>query len=335
MPGIAIGNFVTSVTRERFFPKVVDNVYTGNVLLERLRGKARPWTGGTQLIIPTTISNRTALGSYSGFDSFSTTQEDVRVKFSINPSQYYANLTVSGIQKALNKGAEAVVDLIATEFADVARNLSENMGADLYLDGTGNANKDIAGLQYHVDDATTASTYQGQSRSTYTNLKSTRTAQSGALSFANLAADYDAAQRGTDSPTLIVTTPAVFTIMEALLTPTYNFNFGQAYPRLNPTGGTQGIVGSTGVNAIYYRGVPVIADEMCTSGNIYTLNENHLFLYTIDADPLFVDGSKEGFSWTGWKKSANQDAIVGQLLWAGQLVGDSPRTMARRTGVTS
>lgn len=335
MPGIALGNFVTSVTKERFFPKVVDNVYEGNVLFERLRGKARPWTGGYQLTIPTTVSERTALGSFSGFDTFSTNQEDVRKKFTINPSEYYATLTISGIQKALNKGPEAVVDLLTAEFQDVGRALSEKMGEHCYLDGTGNANKDIAGLDYHIDDATVAVTYQGLSRNTYTNLRATRTAQVGALGFDDLATDYDACQRGNDTPTLAITTPAIWSIIEALVTPTTVMEVGKAYPKLVPSGGTDGITLNRGFNAIYYRGVPIIADEKCTAGYLYFINENHLFLYQIEQDPLFVEASKEGFAWTGWKRSTNQNAITSQLLWAGQLVGDSPRTMSVRTGITT
>jgi len=96
-------------------------------------------------------------------------------------------------------------------------------------------------LQSHVDDGTTAVTYQNLSRTTYTNLNATRNAQSGALTFANLATDYDAAQRGVDSPTLIVTTPAVWTIIEALVTFTNNVNIGQAYAKLAPTGAEQGV----------------------------------------------------------------------------------------------
>ena len=178
-------------------------------------------------------------------------------------------------------------------------------------------------------------TYQGLSRNTYTNLRATRNAQSGALTFANLATDYDAAQRGKDSPTLGLTTPAVWTIIEALITPTNNVNINQGYPRLAPTGGTEGVSASYWYNSIYYRGVPIVSDETCTANNLWFVNENHLFLYTIDHDPMFVDGTKEGFGWTGWKKSQNQNVIVGQLLFAGQLVGTSPRTMSRRTAITS
>ena len=332
---IAASNFVTTTTRERFFPKVVDNIFTGNVLWSRLRGKARPWSGGHRMVISTTVSNRSNATSFSGFDTLPTAQEDVRQRFTIDPSEYAINVTVSGIQLATNKGPEAFVNLVAAEFEDAGRNLAEELGADSYLDGTGNTSKAISGLNYHIDDATDVVTYQGLSRNTYTNLRSTRNAQSGALAFSNLATDYDAAQRGMDSPTLFVTTPAVFSIIERLVTPTVNVNYGQVLPIGQPTGNNQGIKLFYGVNALYYRGVAVVADEMCTANNLWSINENHLFLYQLDYDSSTVEASKEGFAWSGWKKSTNQNALVGHLLWAGQLVGDSPRTMARRTAITS
>ena len=164
--------------------------------------------------------------------------------------------------------------------------------------------------------ATNAATWQGLSRNTYTNLRSTLTAQSGALGFANLATDFDAAQRGSDSQTLVITTPAVFSIIERLVTPTVNVNYGQVLPVGSPTGQTEGAGTRVhyGVNSLYYRGVPIIADEKCTAGNIFTLNENHLNLYQLDYTGEMVEASKEGFAWTGWKKSQNQNAIVGFYL---------------------
>lgn len=337
MPGITLGNFVQTTTRDRFFPAAVDNIFDGNVLWQWLRPKARPWTGGRRLSIPTTVVDRANATSFSGFDTLPTAQEDVRQLFVINPSEYAINVTFSGIQLSVNKGPEAFLDAVAAEFKDAARALSEKLGEDAYTDGTGNSNKNIAGLNYHVDDATDVVTYQGLSRNTYTNLRATRNAQSGALGFANLATDYDAAQRGSDSPDLIVTTPATFSIIERLVTPTVQTNYGQVLPAGSPTGQKpgEGIRLNYGVNAIYYRGVPIVADEKCTANNIFTLNTKHLSLYELDEAPELTVTQKEGFSWSGWQKSQNQKAIVGWLYWSGQLVGESPRTMARRTGVTS
>lgn len=330
----ALGTIVTTTTQTRLLPKAIDNVLSGNVLSMLLMNDARTWTGGTSIDIPVFLSNITTVGSYSGFDTFSTTQENTRQRAVFNPSQLYVSIPVSGIQKAVNQGDAAVLNLVATEMEFRTNRLRDEFGTQIYTDGTGNSSKDILGLQAAVDDSTNVTTYAGLSRSTYTNWRATLTAQSGSLSLANLAADFDAAQIGTDSPDLFVTTPAVFTIYEALLTPTvqHNLSFG-GYDMLTPGGPVKGgVAAGQGFRSLYFRGVPFVADEKATSGNIYTLNRKHLFFYTIP------DGEREvknGFKWTGWKEPANQDATVGELLWYGQLICDSPRTQARRTGVTS
>jgi len=84
-----------------------------------------------------------------------------------------------------------------------------------------------------------------------------------------------------------------------------------------------------------FRGMPIIIDDKCTSGTLYMLNEKYLDLYEMPPAPEFVAGSQEGFGWTGWKKPTNQDVIVSQLIWYGQLVGTEPRKHARRVSIAS
>src|SRR3990167_8152436 len=271
----ALSSFVTTITQDRFLPKVVDSVLNGNVLTMRLLWNTRPWRGGTSIEVPVNLSAYTALGSYSGFDTFITTQQSTRQRATFVPSQVYVNLTVSGIQKAIATGDAAVVDLIATEMEQRARDLKDEIGTEVYSDGTGNSSKDILGIQAAVDDSTNVTTYGGLSRATFTNWRGTLTAQSGSLSLANLAADFDAAQRGDDVPTLMVTTPAVFTIYEALLTPTVSHQFSMNDFRMTETGiarvgGT--LAANQGFRALTFRGIPFVADEKCTAENIFTLN---------------------------------------------------------------
>lgn len=335
-----LSNFVTSVTKQMFLPTVVENFYVGNPLFMRLYGKKRSWSSGYQLKIPTEIAGRTQLGSYSGADTFGTAQEDVRQQFTINPSQYYANLTITGIQAAANRGKEAIVDLLTEEFRSVGRALNDRMGTDLYLDGTGNANKNLTGLVAQVDDGTNVNNFQGLSRTTYTTLKSTVNGQSGALGLDDLATDFDGAQVGYDQPTLGVTTPAVFSIIEALYTATSRYQLVQQTGRVRVSAAgvmpeAAGVMGNVGFTGIMFRGMPIILDDKCTSGTLLMLNENYLDLYEMTPDPNFVGGTREGFGWTGWKKPTNQDVIVGQLIWYGNLVGTQPRKHSRRTGITS
>lgn len=333
----ALGTFVTSVTQDRFISKVTDNVLNGNVLTMRLMRNPRTWRGGVSIEVPVNLTAYTNLGSYSGFDTFATAQQNTRQRASFTPSQIYCSIIVSGIQHAVNQGEAAQVDLIAAEMEQRTNELKDELGTEIYSDGTGNASKDFLGIHAAVDDSTNVTTYGGLSRSTFTNWRGTLTAQSGSLSLANLASDFDAAQRGDDAPTLIVTTPAVFTIYEALLTPTVQHQLAfTGYDMLTASGiSKNGPAAGQGFRSLYFRGVPVVADEKCTSGNIFTLNEKHLFFYTIPQSLPNRNAVQSGFYWTGWKEPANQDAVVGELLYYGQLICDAPRTQARRTGVTS
>lgn len=334
----AFSAYVTSVTQDLFIPKVVDQVLNGNVLTMKLLNNIKTWNGGETIVLPVNLTAYTNLGSYSGFDAFPTAQQNTRQKANWYASQLYVTLSVAGIQLAANQGQSQVVSILRWEMEQRARDLKDMMGDQIYGDGTGNSNKDILGLQAAVDDATTVSTYGALSRSTYTNWKATRNAQSGSLSLANLAADVDAAQHGSDGPDLMITTPAVWTIYEALLTPTVSHNFNPMEFRLTPEGSRPltNLGANQGFRALSFRGIPVVADEKCTSGNIYTLNTNYLDFYYIPQTGIAGKQAQSGgFYWTGWKPPVNQDAMTGQILWYGQLITTSPRMHVRRTGVTS
>ena len=210
----AVSNFVSDVTQDRMLPKLVDVVWSGNVISQEImRDRARTWLSGHELVIPLLVTAPTIGGSYYGFDSFLTTQETKTTLAKFRPSQLYWSVPLSGIQLSLNSGDAKVLDIVANELDIAAQGLKQEIGTQFYSDGTGNSNKDILGLIAAVDDTTSVTIYGNVSRSTYTLWRGTRTAQSGSLSLADLAADFDAAQVGSDTPNLIVTTPAVGTSM--------------------------------------------------------------------------------------------------------------------------
>lgn len=147
----ALSNFITSITKTRYIPKVIENAMGGNVLTTRLWKDKVLWNGGVSITVPVNLTARTNVGSYSGFDSWSTTQEDVRQNAVLTPSQIRATASISGIQKAVNKGEAAVVDVVAQEMKDIAEALRQEIGTEIFSDGTGNSSKDITGLQAAVD----------------------------------------------------------------------------------------------------------------------------------------------------------------------------------------
>ncbi len=338
----ALGTIVSSITNTRIIPKIQDNFLKGNVLFMRLmKDKTVPWSQGVQYSQPVNLTQYTALGSFSGFDVLPSAQQSTRQNAIFTPSEEEVLISVSGIQQAINRGPAAAVDLIAAEMEQRARDLQDEMGKQLYLDGTGNSGKDLLGLAAAIDDTTNVTTYGGLSRNTYTNWRATYTVQSGALALSDLAADVDAATiRSDDPPTLIVTTQAIFTIAEALFTPTtqnmytmgdYRLVPGEMYPVKVGVGG----LGNQGFRALTFRGIPMVADQRAPAGKIWTLNENHFKFAKIDYGAPFATSSSNSFQWTGLRLPVNQIAATGYMLWAGQFICDEPRCNAQRVSVTS
>jgi len=330
-------SFVTSVTQDKYVPKVVDNVLNGNVLCLRFLQNPRPWGSGHLLRVPIKYQTSSAGGSYSGFDSFSTSQQNTRTWATFDPKQNYFSVVLSGIQRAVNKGDAAVLDLLATEMSSVADDMADGLGTQMYSDGSGNSYKDIQGLAAIINDGTDTATYGGLSRSTYTTWLSDEDADSEAITLADLRASYDAATHGTDHPTIIVTTPAIWTTYEGLLSATINYHSQvQGYPKMTRFGikrdaGT-GQTGDVGFDTLFFRGIPLVADEKCTTGYVWLINEKHLWFSTL-AHPDFPVREK-GFAWTGLQRPTNQDASVGQFLLYGNMAADSCRTHAYQKAKT-
>ena len=335
-PVSAFSDFVLSVTNQVYVKKVVDNILNGNFGLMRFLSNSRPWPGGDQLLLPIKIQKGTSNGSYAGLDTLSTAQTSDRIMAAVSTRQYYGSVVVSGIQQAVNQGDGRVLDLLATEMESKAADLKDTMGDGFYSDGTGNADKDIVGLRAAVDDSTFVTTYEGISRATYTAWRSTITSDA-TITLPDFATDFNAAKVGAEDPTLMLSTPAIFNIFEALMDQDVRYSlqftgydqiFGQGMPRKSSA-----LAQGQGFNSLYFRGVPLVADEKCTTGRLYTLNEKHIFFHTFRKHPKH-SAEKHGFFWTGLKEPVNQDGDVGQFLWYGNLASDGPRFSALRYSIT-
>jgi len=343
------GDIVDTVTRDGLIPKVTDNVLLGNVLAMRMltnRKDAAAWgeVTGKFVQFPIKYQASTQGGWYSGFDTLATNQMNTRVNALLYPRQLYWSVGASGIQIAINKGPEGILNFLATELRSVADDMLDIFGTGLYSDGTGTSSKQLTGLDAAVDDGNGTATYAALARATYTTWVSNIDSSSNAITRAELAASYDAAQIGSDQPTLGVTTPAIWTTIEGLAMGTVSFNnpimgMSKEYGTMTRAGVQKGQTGELGFTSLFFRGRPIVSDEKCTSGRFYWLNENHIGLamwpYPTEIFPGYVTKPEyNGFCWTGLKVPTNQDAAVGQLLLYTQLVTDACRTHSYMTNKT-
>jgi len=312
-------------------------------------GNPKAWSGET-LKVPVKVSRDESQGSFDGYDTFSTTRQNNRKLMSFSPTGYYKSVVLSNLERAVNSGKAKVLDLIGVEMDSAQEDMMDGLGDQIYGDGTGNGGKDIDGLKASVDDGTVAATYGGLSRTTYTTLKSTRTNLAGNLTLSAMATMYNACSVGGDKPTLIVTTPTVWSYYETLLTPTVVANYdagGFAQVTKDGVVANRGALkGEIGFDALYFRGTPIVKDQKCTAGYMYFLNEKYLNFYSLPHPDNVLksdSGNVEGYyndskpitmSWTGWKKPVNQDAIIGQFILYGQLINRNPNRSGVLLGIT-
>lgn len=322
---------------------VVDQVMESNVLATMLLSRAKAWEGDQQKF-PVQIAKPTNGGSFSGYDILATVAEDNEINLTYDPKFHRQSFTLPYTELMQNGVADRVRSLLASEATKTAIGLADQIGTAFYGDGTGNGGKDMLGLEALVDDGTNTATIGGQSRATYTALNSSVTASGGTMTLAQVRSVYSGAKFGSVKPTLGVTTEAVFDLFDQLL---------EQKARYNETSPGRARVGVFGFDTIKYRGVDIVSDEKCTTGNLYFLNENFLHFKTLKGDAdgaelkpiMFKKGDVRGndfasrvpgfgFQYTGNLQPTNQLAIVNHIVIGGNLMTDMPRAHSKLTGIT-
>ena len=343
MAGISISNQVTTTTNKKLVEALVDTVLNSNVGFTRLAMAAKPWQQGKQWEHPIKVSKNTKGGSYSAYDTFDTTQSDTRQVLSFNPSFYEKPVVVSGIDVTVNMNTNGMaLNLMEVEIESTMQDLADDLGTDFYGDGTGNSGKNLLGLAAIVDDGTSVANIGGLARATYTTLKSTVTASGGTLTLAKMATLLSNVKSGSQKPTIGYTDETVWDLYQQLLQPQERINKDVSM--------VKNMKGGTGFTGLSYSGFDVVADEKCTSGVLFFLNENFL---DVRALPNTAGGKKKvpfkssikgndyskveglGFTWSDWIIPANQDSMVGHIYFGGQVVTTNPKRHGKLTGITS
>jgi len=354
---MALTNRVISITEEGFVPASIDATLNSNVLTARLFMREQKSWNGRQMFIPLQVSKPTNGGSFTGVGDFDTSLQDTRVRQTFSHKQNYQSVVLDSSEVSLNKSDAEVLSLVKISLEEAQNAMTDNIGDQIYGTGTGN---DITGLGAIVDDGTNTSTYAGLSRTTYSLLNSTATsATAGALTFTDMATTFrGAAAAGSRKgrPTIAVTTETVFDLLESLYTPTTQANY-DSVSRVQVTAFSKpgvayksqdSLKGHYGFEALYWRGIPVVADEKQDTGVMHFLNEEYLNWYNLKGVGLSqyqmtqqVDSVASEYSqsypiqWSGFEKPYNQYSQIGQFIMLGNLISGHTRRHGKYDSITT
>lgn len=346
---------VTTTTRTFIVPTVYDQVTKGSPTLMKLLRTAKPWKTGTKYEFPIKYQDSTNGGWTGVANQLDSDRQNVRTTASFQPKMVYKPVVTADIELTLNQGSERIVDLLQTEFDSQAQSLINLMGQGLFT-GTGVGNQPDS-LANAADDGGAYATYGGLSRTTYPAWAGYDLQSAGALTLAKMATFYDAITIGTAMPDFIVTTKALWSVYESLLTPTVRAGYTQnGYNKMDEYGivpAAQGLYGNQGFECLWFRGTPIVRDEQVPSGKMFGFNSAYFGWKGINVQakgisqlnfkkddagvPNGVPGrvpSTLGFNFRDFMSPVDQFAQIGYVFYAGNFIAEEPRLCGSMNGLT-
>jgi len=321
----AISDIIATTIQSRS-GELGDNVLNNNALLMMLRerGNVKPFGGGNVILEEIMYTDTTTqnANSYSGYEvlNISPNSPITAAQFSIQ--QYYAAVTISGLEMLQNSSKEAIIDLLDSRMDVAEKQLVNRIAADIYLDGTGNAGKNITGLAAAVPDSPTSGTYGGISRSTWTFWQSqvfSGTTNGGAAVSAGNIIQYMTqlalkTVRGRDRANLFVADNNYYS---------YYINALQAIQRVQSEGNTK-LVGA-GFPSVKFYGGGIAADVVLDGGIGANATANHMWALNTDYIYFRPHRDRNFVPIGGERQAVNQDAIVKLIGWAGNMTSKGPQ----------
>lgn len=349
---------VSTSTAEKLVAKTVDTILNYSPATLMFLGNQKTWKGSV-MKFPVKYQSNAQGKAFDGLQKFSTTKVENFVNMSFSPVGREMPVVISQMEVDVN-ASSPVVDLVARQMASDAQDMADAIADKFYTIQSG---IEFLSLLDAVDDTTYGgATYGGINRTTY-GLNGNVTTAVGNLTLTAMRTAVNNATKGANIPDIIFTTKAVWGYYEKLLTPTLSTQVNattlSGYTKFTGAGmdgrpslaapGTK-ITGTQGFNAIYYAGIPVIADDKCPAGYMLGLNTKNIAFYGLKStaegynnvtfmnngslDSVYSVPTTTGFSWSGFNMPIDQYGKVGHIILMGNLICDNPRNQFLMTGIT-
>lgn len=301
-----------------------DSIFDNDVTLKWFRSgnRVKVIDGGERIRVGILHGKNSTAGWYSDYESLDTTaQAGVTTAF-FTWKQGSTSVSVHGRELRSNKGAARITSLQQEKIQQASMSLVDITATGIFSDGTGSSNKQLTGLAAlnETTPGTTAYASVATGNTAWRNQVQTSVGAAATNLLPKLRTLWNDCKQGklgaaSSAPDFGVTTQSVHESLEALI-------FPQVRYQPNPKGGAD-----TGIQSLIFKGTPIEWDDYCTSGELHLLNSQTLMLFVhSDANYSMSEG--------GFQKPINQDALVTQILFQGNMACNNRRKNGKLAGIT-
>ena len=277
-----------STTLANYAPTLADNIRNKNGLLWFMRrendktggaagnGEGRSGlkvvTGGTGFREPLMYGENDTVDSYGPYEDYRTDRQEGLTHAAFSQKVVGGSIVITDLEKKQNVGEPAILSLMDAKIQQTEITMFNKTDVQLCSDGTGNASKDIGGIKHLISATPAVGTVGGIDRALYAwwknNVNTTGTAAFNTALAGKLLMEamYLACKNGNDTPNLIMTTDAVWSLYSASLDTNLRYSTSDLE------------MGKAGfLNVSFHRAI-VLSDENIDAGYMYFINTDYLFL---------------------------------------------------------
>lgn len=307
---------IASTTIKKYQGKFADNVSKHIPFFNYMKMKGSVKLDGGDKIVEELMYGEGNGGSYSGSDKLTITVPTGLSAAEFSWKQIYGTVTLTGFEELRNSGKSKQQSLLQARITQAEITMQNKIGEMLFKDGTGNAGKDILGLDAIISTTPTVGILGGIDRAdaanTFWRNKADTVGSFAANGLVKMGSMVRSCTRGVERPNLIVCGANVFGFLESAANSRAQFN--------NPQ------LADLGFHALKFEGIDVIFDSFCPDGRMYFTNTNYL-KFNIHTDKNFKMGK--------FVEPADEDVMVAKILLAAQTSVSNCALQGVLSGITA
>lgn len=310
---------VISTAFNNMHGEIVDNIFAQVPLFEYLRARDHVMLldGGERINVPVMHATNSTAKSYSGYDILDTTPQEGIGNVEYLWRQYSVSVAINGREQKQVRGRFAIANLLDAKRMQAEMSIADKLNTDAFAAQTGD---NLDGLQTLIADSPSTGTVGGINRATNSWWRNQQTSgASSSSAFDNLLSSMRSIYNSCNivskrfgPPDIFVTDQLTFEGYEGLVDSQRQY-------------GNERLLDLGFVN-LAFKTAGVIFDGDAPTTRMYALNTNTLKLAMHNDAQLTP---------TEFVKPSDQDAIVAQILFMGNLITMNAATNGVITGIES